>query len=681
MNETFWYIKKFVKQNQYEVIIKKTFENNKLIEEKDIITIQHHVKLGTGMKIYHTDGIVSTKCELPGYTSHEDQNYKIKLNMKDYLLTEENYQFENYLQNVMKLDFNEFDKVFKKFIIKYKDDTYFKHQNYFERFLVYLDVCDSFKIDTKIKKSFEKHYIKKRLNLLNIYQQLTRQSLIYNRFIKSAYHVKELKPQFFENYTNDIKNRLEFEKDQQYAYKIYNYLLKHQLVCVNVNNKDIVKMLNGYNINEDWFLKMYYFKIYKDCIYNISDFELEQKLGIQLKKIINNNKKIDLTMTDIQNILKGQKQFDKLYPDQKEALTCLNHPISIITGTAGTGKSQVITGLKYILTQKNKTFKVIALAAKAIDNLSGGSSKSEDTDITLAKFITINKDNKDNLNVLIIEECSMFDYNNLSKCLNNIDQLILVGDINQLSPIGSGSILDQLSKSKLVKTYVLTESHRYKDNKDIYEKLINFNSSDDYSKYNIINADIEDHGISQIIEEYKKYNLLNEKNKDRIIILCPSEKICKKLGQFQKHFKPYNDNNNEYYIGMPLLCIENVIQNTEYKFINGKIYTVHKIETNRDIKLYNDRTGDINIMTEKDFDKFTPGFFTTFHKAQGTGWEYVILYLPDDNKYNHMYTKNLIYTGLSRATKDISIICNSSKFNEYIQPSKIYGNLYEMIDS
>ena len=49
-------------------------------------------------------------------------------------------------------------------------------------------------------------------------------------------------------------------------------------------------------------------------------------------------------------------------------------------------------------------------------------------------------------------------------------------------------------------------------------------------------------------------------------------------------------------------------------------------------------------------------FCMTIHKSQGSEWNYIIFYLPSHESNNFFINKNLIYTAITRAKKEVWII-------------------------
>lgn len=66
------------------------------------------------------------------------------------------------------------------------------------------------------------------------------------------------------------------------------------------------------------------------------------------------------------------------------------------------------------------------------------------------------------------------------------------------------------------------------------------------------------------------------------------------------------------------------------------------------------------------------GYALTFHKSQGSEWEKVFLLIH--NSHATMMQRELLYTGVTRAKKELYIICEPDTFTKAITSQRIHGN-------
>jgi ATP-dependent exoDNAse (exonuclease V) alpha subunit len=169
--------------------------------------------------------------------------------------------------------------------------------------------------------------------------------------------------------------------------------------------------------------------------------------------------------TDWAKIIKTNKTQPN--PEQIDALEKIyTSRLSVLTGTAGTGKTTVIRSLVQGIkeTEPRHDFLLLAPTGKAALILRDRINDPNVTVLTIHGFLMrkgwINKNNftlkvsggeKHQASTVIIDECSMIEVMLFSTMLraldmNNIERMILVGDYNQLPPIGPGKIFFDLIK-------------------------------------------------------------------------------------------------------------------------------------------------------------------------------------------------------------------------------------------
>ena len=168
----------------------------------------------------------------------------------------------------------------------------------------------------------------------------------------------------------------------------------------------------------------------------------------------------------------------KLAPSQRKAVKlCLSHPISIMTGGPGSGKT---TTLRFILDIYKKEYpsNEILLAAPT-----GRASRrmAEQTGMfasTLHSALGLITDEESPLNdtellpadLIVVDEFSMVDMRLAYILLERIKpgaQLLIVGDADQLPSVGAGNVLREMIRSEKVPTAVLDTIFRQASNSRI----------------------------------------------------------------------------------------------------------------------------------------------------------------------------------------------------------------------
>lgn len=340
-------------------------------------------------------------------------------------------------------------------------------------------------------------------------------------------------------------------------------------------------------------------------------------------------------------IFPNLKISDTLSDDQIAAVNgALNNKISIITGSAGTGKTTVIKELVRVLTIAGMTYVVCSFTGKAVSRIQELKIDAYTIHRLINKEITSD--------VLIIDEVSMVSNDLLYLLLkaNVYYKMILIGDYNQLSPIDWGDLLAELMKC--VPVYTLTIQHR-QNFLDIIDNLGRV-----LSKTMVIPSEnflIEPKLIDEQIISHRG-------DIQNFIVITPLNIDVKSINErLQSLFLDTNDtnyihdeSNRKFIIGDKVMSTTNdyqkdVFNGDEGIVVSVKPFTVHYHRINKDVKY------DIRKLY-----KITHSWCITVHRSQGSEWKTVYFVLKD---YSAFVTNNMVYTALSRAKEKVYFICSN----------------------
>ena len=210
-------------------------------------------------------------------------------------------------------------------------------------------------------------------------------------------------------------------------------------------------------------------------IYLSNFYYTEQEIALRIKRLqeASNVKKIK----NIQAILKKTELLSniELSEKQKEAIELVNeNNVTIITGGPGTGKTTIIKSIIDIYEQKGNKVVLCAPTGRAAKKMTETTGKEAST---LHRLLEIGKIDENNFyqtsteyegapidaDLIIVDELSMVDMfvmSYLLKCIYKGTKLILVGDCDQLSSVGPGSVLKDLIASEHVQTIHLDKIFR-----------------------------------------------------------------------------------------------------------------------------------------------------------------------------------------------------------------------------
>ncbi len=147
----------------------------------------------------------------------------------------------------------------------------------------------------------------------------------------------------------------------------------------------------------------------------------------------------------------------QLSPEQQQAIrTAISHPVSVLTGGPGTGKTTALKALIAILEMSKKRYALCSPTGRAAKRLSEATGRPASTihrllDYSPTRGFVHNEENPLNVDMLVVDETSMLDLllaNNLLKALAPGTHLLLVGDVDQLPSVGAGDVLRDIIQSQ-----------------------------------------------------------------------------------------------------------------------------------------------------------------------------------------------------------------------------------------
>jgi exodeoxyribonuclease V alpha subunit len=145
------------------------------------------------------------------------------------------------------------------------------------------------------------------------------------------------------------------------------------------------------------------------------------------------------------------------------------HRLSILTGLPGTGKTATMRALVDLLRAQKRTVRLCAPTGKAARRLSEATGAEATTIHRLLEwspgegFLRDADDPLTGVDLLVVDEASMLDVRLAAALLDAVGprtHVLLVGDVDQLAPVGPGRVLDDLIASGTLPATKLTEVFR-----------------------------------------------------------------------------------------------------------------------------------------------------------------------------------------------------------------------------
>jgi len=168
-------------------------------------------------------------------------------------------------------------------------------------------------------------------------------------------------------------------------------------------------------------------------------------------------------VTEVEHLLDAEG--GELNPEQRDAVgNALRFSISLMTGGAGSGKTYAVSTIASIAERLELKIVLAAPTGKAAKRLEEVVGHEASTIHRLLGF-NGNTYSRDALNpieadILVVDEVSMVDIALAWRLFQAVDRtrtaVVLVGDHNQLPPVGPGNLLRDLVRSRAIPTTVLT---------------------------------------------------------------------------------------------------------------------------------------------------------------------------------------------------------------------------------
>lgn len=364
-------------------------------------------------------------------------------------------------------------------------------------------------------------------------------------------------------------------------------------------------------------------------------------------------------------------------PDQERAidLICSEERLVIITGGPGTGKT---TTLKAALRDPRLFGKDVVLAAptgKAAKRMASVVGMEASTVHRLTGF---NGDQygEEELthDVIILDEASMVDVQmlyHLLVAMKPTAKLVLIGDADQLPSVGAGSVLRDLIDSREVPTVRLKTLHRSAKESWIYSnapkilagEMFDAEKRFDFEAYELTNTyDIIDL-VRQLMMHYRnhffmgRFQFLTPMNVGDLGTEVLNQSIAEVLNPNRmdgEHFElAVPKATMQQYAGVNDRVIHSE-NNYCLNVFNGEIGTIDRIENGKVFVKYPERIVEYPQLVA--MYQLRLAYALTIHKAQGSEWEHIAVLCH--GMHARMWSRQLLYTAVTRAKKNVTIIGN-----------------------
>lgn len=410
------------------------------------------------------------------------------------------------------------------------------------------------------------------------------------------------------------------------------------------------------------------------------------------------NQKLKPLSADYEKLIRmSEKDNDMQLSDTQKAavISSLQNGVSIITGGPGTGKTTIIRTILSILNYAGVKTALAAPTGRAAKRMEEACSQPACTVHRLLEYqfgederlmFNRNEENPLDYECIIIDEMSMVDILLMDGLLTAVPagcRLILVGDADQLPPVGAGNVLKDMLSCGNIHSVRLTEIFRQAEESLIVVNahMINHGEYPDYNQKDKDFFMIERKSERDMLDTIKDLCVRrlpafigSEDAVSKIQVLTPMRKGALGSIELNKALQevlnpPLAGKTEKSFAGRIYRTGDKVMQNKndyELEWIDLNDFQTRKGVFNGDlgiIKSVDNDAGTVSVLFDgermvtydySNLEEIETAFAMTVHKSQGS--EFPVVVMPQTRFPSMLATRNLLYTAVTRAKQLVVLV-------------------------
>ncbi|HFI0236179.1 TPA: ATP-dependent RecD-like DNA helicase [Streptococcus suis] len=405
---------------------------------------------------------------------------------------------------------------------------------------------------------------------------------------------------------------------------------------------------------------------------------------------------IDLAIKEFEEMAKIQ--YDAI---QKDAIRqAISHPVFILTGGPGTGKTTVINGIIAVyailhqidLTQKRDDSPILLAAptgraARRMNELTGLPAATIHRHLGLVEGQEETyRDDYLDAEFIIIDEFSMVDTwlaNQLFQNISSNTQVLIVGDAEQLPSVSPGQVLADLLKIEQLPSITLERIYRQSDDSTIVTLASHIRQGalpQDFREKKPDRSYFEasNQQIPAMIERIVSAAVKSGIPASEVQILAPMYKGAAGIDQLntitQALLNPKEEGTLEFLHNDQAFRqgdrVIHLVNDAEANVFNGDLGYITdllpaKYTDSKQDELTINFDGNEVTYPRNEWYKISLAYAMSIHKSQGSEFQVVIL--PLTHSSNRMLQRNLLYTAITRSKSKLILLGESSAYQIAVQ--------------
>jgi exodeoxyribonuclease V alpha subunit len=360
--------------------------------------------------------------------------------------------------------------------------------------------------------------------------------------------------------------------------------------------------------------------------------------------------------------------------------TAAEHRLSILTGLPGTGKTATMRALVDLLRDNKRTVRLCAPTGKAAKRLAEATGAEATTIHRLLEWVPgegFARDADDPLtgvDLLVVDEASMLDVRLAAALLEAVGprtHVLLVGDVDQLAPVGPGRVLEDLIAAGTVPATKLVEVFRQAARSLIIRAAHAIDrgeapptraGEDDIRDFFLIERDSADRVFAEAISLATR-RLPRHYDLDPVQdlqVLVPMHKGPAGIDAFNETLRAELNPDGRAVKGTPFRLGDRVMQtrnNHERSFYNGEIGVIVTNDPGRGTVTLVGDDGRRLTLDLAETGTLRLAYACSVHKMQGSQAPAIVIALA--RGHAPMLTRNLVYTAVTRAQTTCVVVAET----------------------